>query len=481
MRKLSRRAFLGSAAVTLAGCSQVIDDVTQPDLPKTLDPPATTERHPTAHLLNRATYGIQPGQIRVVGRMGHGAWLDQQFNYPDIDDSAVDWRLRRYDTLSLSATDLRSFTGIQNRRYVANELATATLVRAVYSKRQLFEVMVGFWSDHFSIYHFKGDVYMLKTIDDRDVVRPHALGNFGDLLRESAHSPAMLIYLDNILNEKSHPNENYAREIMELHTLGVDGGYTEADIKEVARCFTGWSVDENGEFVFIPEWHDEGEKTVLGHTIRFDDRKSDGDQVLDILLAHPSTSRYVCQKLVRRFVADDPPQPIVDACVQTWTSTNGDIAQVMRTLFTHPDFVKAPYKLKRPFELLTSFLRITNAQYSGHRQAINYLDALGHRPFGWPTPDGYPDTADAWDNNLLRRWNLSFDLVANRIEGIEIDWQALRAAGQVNDRSDILRFFGRLFLNRALTDQEFELLASHQETPNQVLGVLAASPAFQWR
>ena len=198
-------------------------------------PPGGDARHPIAHLLNRATYGPKPGQIEDVEKMGRERWIDRQLDYKRIDDNRLDWRLRRYDSLNFNARDLLSFAG--DADYIAGQLAQATLVRAVFSKRELYEVMVGFWTDHFSIYHFKDECEFLKTVDDREVIRPHALGKFYDILNASAHSPAMLYYLDNVVNEKSHPNENYAREIMELHTLGVDGGYTEQDIQEVARCF----------------------------------------------------------------------------------------------------------------------------------------------------------------------------------------------------------------------------------------------------
>ncbi len=240
MGTLSRRAWLGGVlALGAAGCSQIIDRAAQPDLPNRLNPPAGQAVDPAAHLLNRAAFGPRPGDVRAVATQGVDAWLAEQLNYTSLDDTALDWRLRRYDSLRLNPSDVLGFNGPVNRRYVRDELAAATLVRAIYSQRQLYERMVGFWSDHFSVFHFKGEVSLLKTVEDREVIRPYALSSFGGLLRASAHSPAMLVYLDNILNHRDRPNENYAREIMELHTLGVDGGYTEEDIREVARCFTG--------------------------------------------------------------------------------------------------------------------------------------------------------------------------------------------------------------------------------------------------
>lgn len=485
----SRRIFLiGSLA--LAGCGKVIDSYTQPDLPDSLSPPAGMDRHPVAHFLNRTTYGPRPGQVAEVEKMGRDVWLDRQLQYKDIDDDKLELRLRRYDTLKMPSSDLLSF--LDDKEYVTNELALATLQRALYSERQLYEVVVGFWSDHFSIYHFKEEVHFLKTVDDREVIRKHALGKFSDLLKASAHSPAMLRYLDNTQNEKSHPNENYAREIMELHTLGVDGGYTEQDIREVARCLTGWSMTDNGDFEFRSEWHDDDEKTVLGHTIPAGGGKADGDRVLNILLDHPSTPHFVCTKLVRRFVSDDPPPAMVDACVQTWHSTGGDMREVIRTLLTHPDFDKAPPKLKRPFELVVSLLRGVNASWDGSKNLLNLLQTMGHRPFGWTTPDGYPDTAPEWSGNMLHRWNFVLDGLANKISGVSVDVWELAERGKVDkDAREMLRFFGRLLLNHDLSPTDEQTiwqavgappnLKKDKDRMLEALGLLAASPAFQWR
>lgn len=484
---VSRRAFLtGILALGAAGCGKAIDRYTQPDLPEVLKPPTGENRHPVAHLLNRATYGIRPGDFERVEKMGREAWLEQQLDYKNIDDDKLNLRLRRYDTLKMTSSDLLSF--LDDKPYVTDELALMTLQRALYSKRQLYEVMVGFWSDHFSIYHFKEEVHFLKTVDDKEVIRKHALGKFGDLLKASAHSPAMLRYLDNTLNEKSHPNENYAREIMELHTLGVTGGYTEQDIQEVARCLTGWSMNSRGEFEFKDELHDYGEKTVLGQTIPAGNGKEDGDRVLEILIHHPSTAHYVCAKLVRRFVADEPPANMVNACVETWQAKAGDIRSVIRTLFNHPEFDSAAPKLKRPFELVTSLLRGFNASYDGSTELLYLLQTMGNRPFSWVTPDGYPDTAPEWSGGMLHRWNFGLDVVANKIPGVKVDIWELAERGKANkDAREMLRFFGRLLLNHDLNPTDEQTIWQYiSDAPNlkkiqDALGLLVASPVFQWR
>lgn len=495
---LSRRAFLGAAlgTVALTGCSQAIDKLAQPDLPKTLKPPGGETRHPIAHLLNRAAYGPRPGDIEDIEKTGRERWLNRQLDYKRIDDNAMDWRLRRYDTLKMKSVDLMGFTG--DKEELADELARATLLRAVFSKRQLYEVMVGFWTDHFSIYQFKDKVVFLKTIDDQEVIRRHALGKFGDLLKASAHSPAMLHYLDNTVNEKSHPNENYAREIMELHTLGVDGGYTERDIQEVARCFTGLTMNRRGEWTFRSEWHDEGKKQVLGQEIEADGGERDIDRVLDILLEHPSTAKFICTKLARRFFADDPPPELVNACIATWQEHDGDIASVLRTIFTYPDFDNAPLKFKRPFELLVSILRATNAEYDGGTDLVRRLETMGHRPFNWITPDGYPDVATLWSNGIYRYWKLESDAATNRLPDVKVDlWEIARHVKVERHADRMLEFFGRLFLSRDLTAEELTTLwqfalgdgardldLDDEDDRNKMidtLGMLLMSPAFQWR
>lgn len=497
---VSRRAFLGAllGTVAVSGCSQAVDRLTQPKLPDNLLVPSGADRHPIAHLLNRATYGPRPGQVADVERVGKERWLRRQLDYDSINDKEVDWKLRRFDSLQMRSEDLMSFG--RNQTFIVNELVQATILRAVYSKRELFEVMVGFWSDHFSINHFKDTdtVIFLKTIDDRDVIRRHTLGKFSDLLKASAHSPAMLHYLDNTANEKSHPNENYAREIMELHTLGVDGGYTETDIQEVARCLTGWSISGRGHFTFREEWHDDGKKVVLGQEIPAGGGRKDGDKVLDILINHPSTARFVSTKLVRRFVADDPPPNMIDACVQTWQATGGDIKQIMFTLFTHPDFEQAPPKLKRPYELLLSILRTTNARYDGDDGLIDWLVRLGHRPFGWVTPDGFPDVADIWANNLFGYWQLERAALHNELSGVDLDiWDIAKHVG-VDDKADkMIDFFGRMFYSRTLNPTEEAAIKGFYSDSGRfsqdlskdtnrrrmldTLMILIAGPAFQYR
>jgi uncharacterized protein (DUF1800 family) len=487
MTQFTRRHFLQFIALgtVAAGCTPIVDNRLQPALPAAVNQIRTETATRIVHLLNRATFGATSGLVETANNQGIEAWLEQQFDYQALDDWQMALRLRRLDTLNMTAPDLLSFGRLPDKHYVANQLAAAMLLQAIYSKRQLYEMLVHFWGDHFSIYHFKADTYTLKTVDDREVIRPHALGNFGAMLRASAHSPAMLFYLDNIVNEKSHPNENYAREIMELHTLGVDGGYTENDVLEVARCFTGWSVSDNGRFEYRPEWHDDGEKQVLGHTIAAGGGKSDGDHVLEILIEHPSTARYLATKLARRFVADEPSAPLVDDLTTTWRESHGDIITVMRRLFQHELFWNAPQKFKRPLELVISLLRVTNATYNGSPALVERLQTMGQRPFGFSTPDGYPDTANEWSGSLTPRWNFALDVVNNNQAGVTVPIQEwLRFGG-----NDPINTLGQAMLQRDLTVAETQAISSvigksdgfNQNDTRTMLAMLLSSPAFQWR
>jgi uncharacterized protein (DUF1800 family) len=302
----------------------------------------------------------------------------------------------------------------------------------MFSKRQLYEVMVEFWSDHFNIHLVNGLGPTLKPFDDQQVIRQHALGNFSDLLHASAKSAAMQFYLDNFLNQAVAPNENYARELMELHALGVDGGYTETDVKEVARCFTGWTLrfPDNppyGEFFFVPGFHDDLAKTVLGNPIAAGGGQTDGEQVLDILAAHPSTAKFIATKLCQRFISDTPPQSAIDAVAAAFTLSNGDIKDTLRALFATPAFLgEADFKFTRPSEYLAALVRSlapdtpyppANDQFMFYAQSI-----LGQLPFYWPTPDGYPDAESYWASTggLLNRWRLSFLSFAGIIPGVNV-------------------------------------------------------------
>src|SRR5579872_580936 len=298
---------------------------------------------------------------------------------------------------------------VSPQQVIAYDLTVGKLDRAIYSNRQLQEELVDFWYNHFNVFLDKGADRYLVPAYERDAIRPHVLGKFRDLLEATAKSPAMLFYLDNWQSVAPHPpnphaknkrasrglNENYGRELMELHTLGVDGGYTQKDVIEVARCFTGWTMKNPHDgmgFFFDPKKHDRGVKHVLGHTIKAGRGVEDGEEVLDILAKHPATARFIATKLVRRFVADNPPPALVERAAKTFRKTGGDLREVMRTILTSREFADASAiraKTKSPFEFVVSVLRATNASITNPRAFAGTVAAIGEPLYQCQPPTGY--------------------------------------------------------------------------------------------
>src|SRR5712692_76517 len=347
-------------------------------------------------------------------------------------------------TPALPAASPRPTPPPKNPQMVVTELQRAALLRAVYSERQLYELMVGFWENHFSIFANKDDDRYLLTSYDRDTIRPFAMGRFRDLLGATAHSPAMLFYLDNWRSSVARPypakdgkpagvdgglNENYARELMELHTLGVDGGYTQKDVQEVARCFSGWTIqkpNEEGLFLYRPGLHDNGEKIVLGHKIPAGGGIADGERVLDILATQPATAHFIATKLARRFISDDPPSPVIDRAAAVFLKTDGSIRDTLRAIVTAPEFFSpATYraKVRSPFEYVAAAMRALNAETDGDRPVLDAIGRMGQPVFGRITPDGYADRADQWLSSgaMVTRFNFANALATNRIKGTKID------------------------------------------------------------
>ena len=464
------------------------------------------------HALNRLGYGPRPGDVDAVRAMGLDRWMDRQLHPERIDDGALRSRLAGYRTLDLSVGQLmdgydvprdvkreiqkkraemadaseeamararreimRDLGGemgqMQGRpRQVVEELQAAKVTRAVYSPRQLDEVLVDFWMNHFNVFAGKGPEKFLVGAYERDVIRPHAWGRFEDLLKATAESPAMLFYLDNWLSadpdarpaeargrrggfmrrgrqrpagdeagqgqgqgRKRGLNENYAREVMELHTLGVDGGYTQKDVTEVARAFTGWTIrglrQGDPRFVFDPRIHDRKDKLVLGHRIKAGDRK-EGDQVLHILATQPATARFISMKLARRFVADEPPAAVVDRAAATFTRTGGDIRAVVESIVASPEFLSAgsrSAKVKTPLEFVASAVRASGAEVQDARDLARRIGEMGMPLYMQQPPTGYKDVSLAWvsTSGLLSRLNLALDLAAGRVRGVSVDAASL--------------------------------------------------------
>jgi uncharacterized protein (DUF1800 family) len=434
-----------------------------------------TGRDAVEHALNRLTFGPRPGEVERVQKMGLSAWIDQQLSPTRIDDSALTSRLpsmpQKPSTIN-SPQDARRYG-----REAVQVLAAAKITRAVYSERQLEEVLVDFWFNHFNVFAGKGRTSLFIPEYEREAIRPHVLGTFRDLLGATAKSPAMLFYLDNWLsadpkaaeqlatqqrqrraargqqppqnaqNRKRGLNENYGRELLELHTLGVDGGYTQQDVIEVARAFTGWTIGRpeppargrlanrrgratqaappmdmdlgDAQFRFVRALHDSGAKVVLGQRIEAGGGMEDGERVLDIVAAHPATARHIATKLVRRFVNDDPPEALVARVAARFRETKGDLREVVRAVITSPEFFAADTrraKMKTPLEFVTSAVRATGRDMPDARPMLRALQQLGMAPYQCQPPTGYDDTAETWitAGALVTRMN-----VAQQIAGAD--------------------------------------------------------------
>ena len=505
MRFTRREIVLTGAAAgalgALAGCEKVITGITRRVQPPAFHPPDAAAPSEAIdadyHLLSRAAHGPSPADLAEVRSLGRDAWLDRQLRPESIDDTLCDLRARRFETLQLSPGTCFEF----KKPVLREEITRHTLLRAVYSKRQLFEVMVGFWTDHFNISIDKGDCVYYKPSDDRLVIRAHALGGrgaFRAMLRASATSPAMLVYLDgkdNVKRGNEAPNENYARELMELHTMGVDGGYTQRDVYEAARCLTGWRLHEKwrrGVVHFDPSLHDDGEKAVLGHIIPAGGGAGDLDKLIDIVCDHPATPRFLARKLVRRFVADDPPASLVDRVAAVWREGDGDIAAAVRAILTSHEFAaSAGEKVKPPFKFVASALRAVDADTHAHAPLIETLSSMGQGLFQHPAPDGYPDTTPAWAGTLLWRWNFAFALASGELRAVTLPIEAIRAAIGTGDRTPA-RLFAMLVGRRPSEAEEAVLNDIATPTPrgtsndagsgdevSRVIGLVLASPAFQ--
>lgn len=462
---------------------------------------------PIVHLVNRITFGRTPDELAHARALGYTGFIAEQLAPEAIDDSALAATLRTlFPTLTMSNAQLLAL----DKTEVVLELKSATVLRAIASKRQLFELMVDFWSNHFNVYHGDGKVGWYKTVDDRTVIRRYAFGRFRDLLGASAKSPAMLDYLNNATNTKNGPNENYGREVMELHTIGVDAGYTQDDVEQVAQCFTGWTIGGRkggtlGEFYFRAADHNDGPKTVLGNYLPAGLGVGHGERVLDILAAHPATATKIATQLCVRFVSDTPPAALVSAVARTFTATGGDIRETMRTLLTSAEFrAAADQKFKRPFELVASAARALTATLgpASGKPLLGVLRNMGQLPFGWPSPNGYPDAAGAWanTNGLLTGWNLGLALGGNHLPDVQTDLGALAAGTPGWPRptaGDLTDHLTARLLSRTLEPADRTKIATYAATgkppqtrltPQQaqaklpgLVALILDSPYFQWR
>ncbi len=567
-------------------------------------------RQKIVHVLNRLGFGPSPGDIEKIEKIGIESYMRQQLHPEEIDDSTVEHVLEQFDTLQMTNKELLADLHAETRRFIqkqkeqkekaesemkgdqtemspspekpvaepdksspnaklamaasrisfraVGELQEAKLIRAIFSDRQLQEVLVDFWSNHFNIDVKKQQCRVLKVTDDREVIRPHIFGKFRDLLEASARSPAMLYYLDNWQNSISVTltpaqqkardaaidkrlgpgaaaaqgsskkqgglNENYGREIMELHTLGVDGGYTQQDVQEVARCFTGWTFDQaTGEFRFAPRRHDHGAKTVLGHHIPPDGGIEDGETVLDILASHPSTARFISRKLCQRFVCDDPPSQLVEKVAGVFQQSNGDLREVVEAIITSPEFFSPQAyrsKIKSPFEFAVSAVRATNgllvppdkeiyakaraaaegAGTIGHgaerlsgakRKSLNWsIFEMGEPLFAYTFPTGYSEISSKWVSTgaLIERLNFALALTSQALSDVEISPESLVKEVDADQPTQVLNRLTDMLLQGEVSETTRQTLAKTlpDETGKivdvrKLTALILGSPEFQRR
>ncbi len=419
---VSRRQLLGvgaSAAATLGlgGCGPMLRRMShrQRQATEPISAPA-----PERRMIERVCFGVTAADLTALRDLGREKFVDTHLTGGLPLETGAQWQIDASEASFLSAGEL----GDLSQDEIIRQMQALLLVRAVYSPNQLHERLVDFWSNHFNIYCRKENSVFRKPADELKVIRQHALSSFRDLLKASAHSPAMLGYLDNHINRKGTPNENYARELMELHSLGVHGGYTQQDVREVARCFTGWTIENRflrarGTFRFDPSLHDDGPKTVLGHAIPAGGGIQDGERVLDILADHPSCATFISSKLCRYFLGDHAPSHVARS-EQTFRRTKGDLREVVREILLSDDVLSGPPIAKRPFDFVVSAIRETGAETDGGKAVQSRLAAMGQPLYQWPMPDGFPSETLAWTGSMLARWNFALDLVAGKIQGTEL-------------------------------------------------------------
>jgi uncharacterized protein (DUF1800 family) len=384
------------------------------------------------------------------------------------------------------------------QQVLSYDLVSSKLHRAILSNRQLAEQLVDFWYNHFNVFIDKGNDRLLVADYEREAIRPNVLARFSEILSATAHSPAMLYYLDNVQSVAPPPegkpqkgrrglNENYARELLELHTLGVDGGYTQKDIIEVARCFTGWTVREpklGSVFWFNEKAHDRGEKVVLGVTIPAGGGIEDAEKVLDILAHHPSTARFVSTKLAQKFVADHPPDALIARMADTFRSTDGDIRAVLQTMLTSKEFwSQGAYraKVKSPLEMVVSSVRATNAQVIDPFALANQIGTLGEPLYRKVEPTGYLNTNDEWVNSagLLTRMNFALRFAQNRVAGVRVNTDEF--ASDIDEAAERLLSSKPSRQTREAIESALAGRKPSPVTPGLVAGLVLGSPEFQRR
>ncbi len=551
---LSRRALFrgGSALALAAGATTLLDTnvyaqesaphpaMRSPQVEQVvaaLDGGAPEVPNVAVIALTRMAFGATPNDWAAFNALGNSdderltAYVDQQLNPAAIDDSVCDGVIASwgFTTLNKSLTKLWAdhANGEMGYGLPAEEVEQATFLRAIYSKRQLVQVLADYWHNHFNIYAWDGWPQPTFVHYDRDVIRANLLGNFRTMLEAVAQSPAMLYYLDNQFNSGDKPNENYARECFELHVMGSENyfgvrsindpaikdengkrlGYVDSDVYGATTCFTGWRIDEEtGLFKYDDEDHFPYTKIVLGEVIPEFQGIKDGKQVLDMLAYHPKSAHYICRRLCRRFISDNPPDSVVQAAADVFVANQkapDQLKKVMRTILLSPEF-RATWgeKIKRPFEFSVSVMRALQANY-GPEGFFWHYDDIGQSLFGWRPPNGYPDDRNAWSGTMpmLQRWRHVNRLFEWRIGGEGAHKDDYRVNPHVNvaykTPNGLVDYYSNRLLGRALPSSErqpiVDFIASGRnpdfDLPDDqiedrlrpLVALICMSPSFQWR
>jgi uncharacterized protein (DUF1800 family) len=458
------------------------------------------------HVLNRLGYGPRPGDVKRVLDLGVERYIQNQFDA--APDAELEVRLRAFPSINYSTAQILAIYNADNRSIgsILEDFYNAKIVRAVHSKNQLLEVMVDFWFNHFNVYIQDGFVRYSIQSYEREAIRPLVLGKFRALLGANAAHPAMLFYLDNYLSTASRVvngrlvqglNENYGRELLELHTVGVDAGYTQEHVFDAARCFTGWGIDNvgsSGNFIFRLANHDRDAKSVFGLNVPAGGGKEDGDRLLDYLAVHPATAQFVSKKLAQRFVADDPPARLVERMAETWLATGGDIREVMLRMIGSAEFWAPAFeggsKAKTPLEYVVSSVRAAGGEVtSATRSITGNLANMGMPLYQCIPPTGYSVRGADWLNpsSHLYRMNFGLDLGRNAIAGVNVDVRGLASAGELTNPRALASSLNRDIFANTLSRETLDA-ASRVDTRTtsisaaaRVLGLLLASPENQVR
>lgn len=441
---------------------------------------------PVSRLVRRVTMGVSASDMTKATQMGWQGYLNYQLNYTRINDDACESVVQSRYPLMFQTSD--QLGQLQDQGQVYTQLRESTIYRAAFSQRQLYQRMVEFWTDHLN--QDLDKVGYLYVADLRDVVRKHALGKFPDMLRASAHSASMMAYLDQNVSRNTAPNQNYARELLELHTVGVDNGYTQDDVAALSRVLTGWTIQGRGNFVFNPNIHDRTAKTVMGITIPAAPNTQgaagiqEGETILDMLVAHPNTAKYISWKMLGWLLDPAPTQQQVDTVAAVYRATGGDIKSMIRVILNESWLSAAPMKLKRPYHFLVSALRAANPNVTSISPMTGQLNNLGHQLFAWDTPDGYPDKVEYWAGNIVPRWNFASSFAnLNSTTTIQLD-TAMYRAGSTAAAIDMIdqNFFGGEMpsVTRTALLSYAGTAALTEARTRELISLAISSNAFQW-